>query len=284
MRDNVTLQSVIFSSFATGSATKNSLNRFDFLFLLRLRYANKTSTLAELIVDQHESLEKDDIKHIEAILKGKTNQRVLLIMDGYDEYKPGSNKDIDRAIEVTIGNCFLILTSRPDLPSKEGQYVSKEIRDRMDGEVMIEGFTEESIQKCSAQYLESEEQSDMMLKQAVNAGIEGLLKVPIVLLMVCVLFYEHTSLPETRTKIVRQIFELTVNRTILKQPELKEILDDLLLSLGELSWKALQSDVQQLLLPKVRCTILINKNKIQIPNILILELAINMYKIRLLFP
>ena len=209
--------------FSVGSPTSNAVNRFDFLFLLRLRYANKTSTLPELIVSQHENLEEDDIKHIEDILKGKTNYRVLLILDGYDEYKPGTNKDIDRAIESPIGKCFLILTSRPDLPPKEGQYVSKEIRDRMDGEVMIEGFTEESIQKCSRQYLGSDEQSDVMLKQAVDAGIDGLLKVPIVLLMVCVLFYEHASLPPTRTKIVRQIFELTVERTILKQPELKEV-------------------------------------------------------------
>ena len=73
--------------------------------------------------------------------------------------------------------------------------------------------------------------------------------------MVCVLFYENATLPQTRTKIVRQIFELTIERTILKQPELKEVLEDVLLSLGELSWKALQSDVQQLLIPKVRRTI-----------------------------
>ena len=120
-----------------------------------------------------------------------------------------------------------------------------------------------------------------MLKQAVGAGIEGLLKVPIVLLMVCVLFYENATLPQTRTKIVRQIFELTVDRTILKQPELKEVLGDLLLSLGELSWKALQSDVQQLLLPKVRCINLlfaIFKPIIHILNNTQLALGFNIYQ------
>ena len=174
-------------------------------------------------------------------------------MDGYDEYKPGTNKEIDRAIEATIGNSFLILTSRLDLPSKEGQYVRKEIRDRMDGEVMIEGFTEESIKKCSAQYLESEHKGEAMLAQAVDTGIYILLKVPIILLMVCVLFSEQLSLPQTRTKIVQQIFQLTVERTTLKQFEsdMTEMLNDLLLSLGELSWNALKKDVQQLLLQKV---------------------------------
>ena len=231
----------------------NPVNRFDFVFLLRLVYVNKTSSLAELIVAPHEKLEHGDIKHIEAILKGKTKHKILLIMDGYDEYKPGTNKEIDRAIEGTIGNCFLILTSRPDLPSKDGQFVSKKIRDRMDGEVIIEGFSEESIQKCSAQYLENEEQSRVMLQQASDAGIDVLLKVPIVLLMVCVLFSEQTSLPGTRTEIVKQIFELTIDRTILKHflPDVRDLVDDLLFSLGEESWKALQSDVQQLLLKKV---------------------------------
>ena len=229
------------------------MNRFDFVFLLRLRYADKTSSLAELIVKQHEKLEQDDIRHIKTILKGKAKHRVLLILDGYDEYKPGTNKEIDRAIEATIGKCFLILTSRPDLPSKEGEYVSKEIRDRMDGEVIIEGFSEETIQKCSIQFLESEEDSKVMLQQAADSGIDILLKVPIVLLMVCVLFSEHTSLPKTRSKIVKQIYELTIERTILKHftSDIRELLDDLLFSLGELAWKALQTDVQQLLLQKV---------------------------------
>ena len=237
-----------------GSSDKsNPVNKFDFLFLLRLRYADKKSSMAELIVAQHEKLEQDDIKNIESIIKGKTECNVLLILDGYDEYKPGTNKDIDRAIESTIGNCILILTSRPDLPSKEGQYVSKEIRDRMDGEVMIEGFTDESIKKCSAQYLESEHKGEAMLKQAVDTGIYVLLKVPIILLMVCVLFSEQLSLPQTKTKIVQQIFQLTVERTTLKhfESDVTEILNDLLLSLGELSWNALKKDVQQLLLQKV---------------------------------
>ena len=235
------------------SEIENPVNRFDFLFLLRLCHVNETSSLAELIVAQHEKLEQEDTKYVKAILKGKTKHRVLLIFDGYDEYQPGTNKEIDRAIESSIGNCFLILTSRPDLPSQEGQYVSKEIRDRMDGEVIIEGFNEETIKKCSAQFLDSEEDSNAMLQQAAKTGIDNLLKVPIVLLMVCVLFSESTSLPEKRTKIVKKIYELTIERAILKhcKQDIRNLLEDLLFCLGELAWKALQSDVQQLLLRKV---------------------------------
>ena len=118
------------------------MNKFDFVFLLRLRYVDKLSSLARLIVAQHDKLKPQDTNDIDTILEGKTNHRVLLLLDGYDEYKPGMNKDIDRAIEHSIGNCFLILTSRPDLPSGKKHYVSREIRDKMDAEVIIEGFNE----------------------------------------------------------------------------------------------------------------------------------------------
>ena len=60
----------------------------------------------------------------------------------YDEYKKGTNDDIDSAIEDTIGDCFLIRTSR------DGDYISKETLDKMDGELELTGFNGESIKEC----------------------------------------------------------------------------------------------------------------------------------------
>ena len=44
-----------------------------------------------------------------------------------------------------------------------------------------------------------------MLQQAKNVGIYDLLNVPIVMLMVCTVFFENKSLPKTRTGIVGTI-------------------------------------------------------------------------------
>ena len=246
---------MIFLLFSGNAGDTNPLNMFNFVFLVRLRYANNESSLLNLIIKQHGKLEAADSELVESILKGKTNHRVLLLLDGYDEYKPGTNIDVDRAIEHSIGNCFLILTSRPGRPSDDEHFLSKEIRDKMDGEVTIEGFSEENIKLCSTQYLDSKEKSEEMLEQAKNTGVFALLKIPIILLMVCVVFYENKFLPETRTGIYKKIFKLTIDRTTLKtfKPGMyeKEFLDFLLCALGELSWRALQSDVQQLLLQKV---------------------------------
>ena len=105
---------------------------------------DNASSLSQIIKFQH-NFRKVSIKYIESILEGETNHKVLLLLDGYDEYRRGTNKDIDEAIENKIGNCFLILTSRPRNDSGDKKIVSKLIRNRIDGEIMIEGFSPENI-------------------------------------------------------------------------------------------------------------------------------------------
>ena len=94
-----------------------------------------------------------------------------------------------------------------------------------------------------------------MLDQARKTGLNELLKVPIILLMCCVVFKEEKSLPNTQTRLYAIVFELIMDRTTLntfncKSAELPNI-TQLLNILGEFSWKALQTDFQQLLLNKV---------------------------------
>ena len=137
----------------------DEMKDFDFVFTIRLKYVDKSSSLPELIVKQHDKLNSQHVGQIRAILEGKTKHKVGLLMDGYDEYKRGTNKEIDEAIESGIGSCFLLLTSRPG-------YVEKDIQDRMDGEVRIDGFSSKKIRECCNLYLGSEEQTDKLLKSS----------------------------------------------------------------------------------------------------------------------
>ena len=107
--------------------------QFHFVFLIQLRYVQQTHSLAEVIKSQH-NLDEISTDHIRSIIKGETNHKVLILLDGYDEYKKGTNRDIDKAIESKIGNCFLILTSRPGNDSGEITFVSERVRNKMDGE------------------------------------------------------------------------------------------------------------------------------------------------------
>ena len=170
---------------------------------------------------------------------------MLLLFDGYDEYKPGTNQDIDEAIESTIGDCLLILTSRPE-------NIDEDLTDRMNGVITIEGFDDSSINECGSMFLGNDRKRGEMLQQAKNVGIYDLLNVPIVMLMACTVFFEKKSLPKTRTEIVGTIFRLAMDRSTLKtfgtrSEEVRE-LDNLLYILGEISWSCLQKNVQQLLI------------------------------------
>ena len=156
---------------------------FQLVFLIKLRFVAANPSLAETIKYQH-NLEHINADYIDSILQGKTKHKVLLMLDGYDEYKRGTNVDIDTAILKTIGNCFMILTSRP------ADRMSKPIRDLMDGEIVIEGFSKESIIECSTKFLKSKENSDEMLRQAKETGIDVLLHIPIILVMTIVIFIE----------------------------------------------------------------------------------------------
>ena len=68
--------------------------------------------------------------------------------------------------------------------------------------------------------------------------------------MICVIYLEGKSLPTTKTKIYGKIFEMVIDRSSIKAfkpglyADVKDYLDVLLCALGELSWNALQNDVQ----------------------------------------
>ena len=209
------------------------------------------SSVAEIIKLQHDRLKAMDVSldHIESILKGRVNYKVLLLVDGYDEYTRGTNRYIDAILESRTGSYFLILTSRP------GDHVPDTVRDSMDGIVMVTGFSLEKISRCSAKFLDSEEKSQQMILEARQSGIKDFLYIPIILLMTCVVYAEKRSLPKTKTGIVGIIYELMMDRTTLKTFGCKSRdvpnLDKLLYLLGEVAWKALQKDSRQLFLNKV---------------------------------
>ena len=218
-------------------------------------------SLVEVIIHEHDQLGKEDTELIQAILKGKTKYKVALLFDGYDEYTPGTNSEIDTAIEKTVGKCFLILTSRP----QDGTDFTKNIRNKMDGEIIIEGFSNENIRKCCSLLLGSEKDCEQFLKgvryksKPLEQGLYELLKIPIMLLMLCVLYNEnkHKSLPERRTQIYEELYELVMSRTTLKPNNFNckssevENIHSMLLTLGKFAWRALQDDVKQLLINKV---------------------------------
>ena len=239
----------------------------DFVFTINLKHVHKETSLPELIVAEHCCLSHTNVAHIKAILEGKTQCKVALLLDDYQKYKRGTNKEIDEAIKSGIGNCLLILISCPG-------HIDKDIHLHMDGEVIMTGFSMETVQQCCSLYLESETDNlvDKLLQDATKTGFcnidegnPGLLSIPCILFMICGIYENQHSLPATQTNVVKEIIEHLMDRSTLKyfgckSSELNHLCD-LLYDLGEISWKALQRNVGHVFLPQVKPYGLIKKLK-----------------------
>ena len=212
-----------------------AMQHFDFVFLIQLRHVSEKSSLVEIVKNQHRMLTDVPNKFVKAILFGQTHHKVLLLMDGYDEYRMGKNEDIDEAISHSIGNCLLIITSRPG-------YVSQVLRERMH-QVFILGLSQKEIRKYTAMLLDRHK-SISMLENANQAGVGDALYNPTLLNMVSMVYDDDKTFPKSRTELIRTLFELSMDRTTVKTFGLKaaevENIREMLNVLGELSWKSLQ--------------------------------------------
>ncbi len=238
------------------------LKQFAFVFLILLRYINNDSSLESVILEQHGRLKtmRVSLSEMKAILEGETENNILLLMDGYDEYTAGINKDVDDIIINGRENCLVIVSSR------SGDFLQP-IRMQADHELLITGFSDKNVRKCAELYLGSKEICDKFLVQAEKAslyntddlgddiGSRDLLHIPIILLMACTIFKENKSLSSSKTGIFGQIIQMSISRTTLKtmRKSASEIqnLQDLKIQLGKLACVALQRETRQLLIYKV---------------------------------
>ncbi len=249
---------------------KQELNKFTFVFLISLRHVDGNQLLEAIILEQHGRLKTEGVtpSEIKAIMRTE-GHNILLLIDGYDEYTPGTNEHIDEMLLDGKGNCFIILTSRP------GDYLTQ-LKNRIDEEVEISGFSYENIRKCAKQYLGPKQSYEEFLSQAEKAGIhaylepydgmyymphyKGLLHIPIILLMACTVFSENKCLPSSKTGLFKQVVLMCISRTTKKTmgKTASEVvnLHHLMSKLGKLAWEALNREKKQLLIFKVRtCTL-----------------------------
>ena len=71
-------------------AGEEGMDKFDFIWTVRLKNVDKTSTLVDIIKQQHDKLKNVQPGQIKSILEGGTESKVALLFDGYDEYRPGT--------------------------------------------------------------------------------------------------------------------------------------------------------------------------------------------------
>ena len=215
-----------------------------------------------MIVDQHKTLKGENASssEIKQILEGDKNQKVLLLLDGYDEYKEGTSCHVDQTISrESLPNTCVLLTSR-DIKELV------ELRQFIDVEAEITGFDPQRVEEYITKYLGSSKKCQKLitlanknhLRRETDDRIDyGIMQVPIMLHMICVLFQRKVSLPKTRTGIISAIAERCPDWEEIRKSgnkttdEWKQVLEATLERLGELAWERLEKGNKDLVFTKV---------------------------------
>ena len=247
-------------SWADG--TEPELNKFQFVFHIALKHVKDNSPIENIIIAQHSGLKANKVQptEIKSILEG--DSKVLLLIDGHDEYKTGRNTAIDKSIKKeSLWNCWMIVTSR------ETDQI-KDIQEFMDAEAEIRGFDAKNIETYVTKIMSNSQMTKEFFEHASKIGLCGkvfgkkayspILTIPILLHMICVLYFTDQTLPTTRNAITRAIANRCMDREAFRlkgQKAIDAAKRVALYNLGKLAWQGLNEPGKKLIFTKA-CFIL----------------------------
>ena len=225
----------------TGDEQAAILKNFELVVAINLKEVSKCQSLED-VIRLSKVFAKEDKYMTEGLVDYITNnqEKVLLIFDGYDEYRSGRDSEI---YEIFSGNslrsCCVLITTR----------ISKadELQGGEDLQAEITGFSEVDRKDFMQRFLSIDEASDLEMF-LFDRNLEELARVPLLLLFFCILWRRQLKLfPETKTSLYKEIVQFLLNHSYNKQtPPLPYVLltsrEKILSEIGKVALQALLKD------------------------------------------
>ena len=197
---------------AAGDEQAAVLKNFELVVAVNLKEVSKCQSLKDVIRLSNVFAKEDKCMTENLVDYISNNQeKVLLIFDGYDEYRSGCDSEI---YEIFSGNslrsCCVLITTR----------ISKadELRGSEDLHAEITGFSQVDSEDFMRRFLNSEEVSNLQ-RHLCTRELQELAKVPLLLLLFCILWKEgqSKSFPNSKTKLYVDIVQFILNHSHSKQ-------------------------------------------------------------------
>ncbi len=181
----------------TSQREKDVLKRFELLIAVNLKEVPRCQSLRDVISRSH-IFPREEKPLTDSLLNYITNnqENILLVFDGYDEYRSGINSEI---YEIFRGNslrdCCVVITTRS---SK-----ADELRGFQDVYAEITGFSTEDTSAFMNRMLGGETEAKELKRHLSQKNLEGLTRIPLLLLFFCTLWKKGRlkSFPENKTKL-----------------------------------------------------------------------------------
>ena len=225
----------------TGDEKAAVLKNFELVVAVNLKEVSKRQSLKNVISFSN-VFAKEDKYMTEGLVDYIVNnqEKVLLIFDGYDEYRCGCNSEIYEIFNgKSLRNCRVLITTR----------ISKadELRGGEDLQAEITGFSEVDRYDFMRRFLSNDEISNLS-GHLFKRNLNELAKVPLLLLFLCTLWKKGQSkhFPKTKTKLYMDIIEFVLNHSHSKQssPLYVEVTSfkDILTEMGKVALQGLLND------------------------------------------
>lgn len=238
---------------------KEILKQFTVLLLIKLRDVCNTPSVCAML-EQAELLSAENPlvfnQLYDYILQNQ--EKVLLVLDGFDEYSAEKSSPIHRIWRGNLlRDCVAIVTTRP---SKED-----ELRTPSHVQFEISGFTNDQIKQFAEKFFSHRKDiTDEFTKFLTERKLWGMAKIPLLLLMLCLTWNErgpsHQEQSQSRADLYERFFQTLLDHVAAKTSghsfiSLNEYKDDLT-KLGKVAFDALLMDCLYFELSKVPADIL----------------------------
>ena len=192
----------------TGDEQAAVLENFELVVAVNLKEVSKCQSLID-VIRLSNVFAKEDKYMTEGLVDYISNnqEKVLLIFDGYDEYRSGLDSEIYEIFSGnSLRNCCVLITTR----------ISKadELRGGEDLHAEITGFSLVDRKTFMRRFLNSEDVSG--LERHLNwKDLDQLAKVPLLLLFFCILWKKgkSKSFPKSKTKLYVDIVQFILNHS-----------------------------------------------------------------------
>ena len=194
---------------------KEILKKFTLLLLIRLRDVCDSPDLCTMLKTA-ELLSADDPMAVNNLCEyvRQNQEKVLLILDGYDEYSGGKSSLIHQIWRGSqLRDCCVMITTRP---VKED-----ELRVPSHAQFELNGFDSwEQKKQFASKILPDEEDVKGLLEYLEKHDLEEMAEIPLLLLMLCLLWKKNKPhLPTSRKEIYVEFIQTLLDHMAIKDSD-----------------------------------------------------------------
>ena len=221
---------------------KESLEKFAVVLLIKLRDVCNRQDFCDML-QKAELLSADDPmvfgQLYDYILRNQ--QKVLLILDGYDEYSAEKSSPVHQIWKGSLlRDCTLLVTTRPRKKD--------ELRPGSHAQFEINGFDQWQVKKFALKFLRDQTEVDKFITFLTKQNLWSLAEIPLLLLMLVLSWkvYDYQGPSTSRADVYNSFCQTLLDHVTAKTSDeafrcIDEYKEDLA-KLGELAWQALLND------------------------------------------